>query len=485
VYGSSDPSLTYTIGGAGLRYGDTLTGSLFAPTGATATAGEHAIAQGTLAAGGNYAITYVGGTLSVARAGLIITALDQIKTYGDADPTLSYTIGGEGLQYGDALSGALLAPRGAAAAAGVHAITQGTLSANDNYALSFNPGTLSVARAQLSISANDQVKVYGDADPTLTYTLGGSGLHYSDVLTGRLSAPIGQGASAGQHVIAQGSLAANPNYVLTYQPGTLSVSRAPLLIAADPSVRFVYNDNVLTATGIGLRYNETLTVASGLQLTTSATPSSTAGMYTVSAGGATAANYDLSYRNSTLEVMSQDVLTEMPQGGEVVNRSGTLTTAPVELPIAVTAPTSPASTAASTTTSLSSAAPAMSSTIRNGGVALADGAATAPTGVTTMSVGFLAVEPLPALEWGSASNFILPTGTFRHSDANASITVVAMCADGSPLPATLKYDPATRSIQGTVDADLEIVFVARDGLGGEATTRMTLHPHAPESTDSQ
>ena len=75
-------------------------------------------------------------SVSIAKAPLTVTADAKIKTYGDEDPTLTYTA--EGLLGGDtlfsALTGALTREEGENA--GSYAITLGTLSA-DNYTISF------------------------------------------------------------------------------------------------------------------------------------------------------------------------------------------------------------------------------------------------------------------------------------------------------------------------------------------------------------
>ena len=99
--------------------------TLSTATGAAATAGTHAIiATGGTAA--NYAITDVNGTLTVSQAALTVTADPQSKTYGGADPTLTYTPSGT-LYYGDTyavISGVTLSTTtGAAATAGTHTIT--------------------------------------------------------------------------------------------------------------------------------------------------------------------------------------------------------------------------------------------------------------------------------------------------------------------------------------------------------------------------
>ncbi|WP_132647784.1 YDG domain-containing protein, partial [Rubrivivax gelatinosus] len=179
TYGGADPTLSFSVGGLGLVGGDSaadvFAGLLSTVTGASATAGTHAITQGTLAvADGNYQLgTFTAGTLTVAKAQLDVTAADRSKVYGAADPTLGYVVDASDLKYADTaavVSGVSLATAtGAAATAGTHAITASGGAAS-NYELVLHEGTLTVAKAQLTVSANGASKVYGAADPTLGYT---------------------------------------------------------------------------------------------------------------------------------------------------------------------------------------------------------------------------------------------------------------------------------------------------------------------------
>ncbi|WP_034412731.1 MBG domain-containing protein, partial [Derxia gummosa] len=113
-----------------LRYTDTasvVSGvQMSTATGAAATAGTHTItASNGLAS--NYALSYVNGTLTVDKAALTVTANDGRKTYGDADPTLGYTVDASQLRYTDTasvVSGVQMSTAtGAAATAGTHTIT--------------------------------------------------------------------------------------------------------------------------------------------------------------------------------------------------------------------------------------------------------------------------------------------------------------------------------------------------------------------------
>ena len=146
TYGDADPTLTYT---GALNTGDSFTGALTRAAGENV--GVYAISQGTLAAGSNYALTFVGANLTVTAKAVTVTADAQSKTYGDADPTLTYT---GALNSGDSFTGALT--RAAGENVGVYAISQGTLAAGSNYALTFVGANLTVTAKAVTVTADRQ-----------------------------------------------------------------------------------------------------------------------------------------------------------------------------------------------------------------------------------------------------------------------------------------------------------------------------------------
>ncbi len=178
-------------------------------------------------------------TQTVNQAPLNVTAVDKTKVYGAADPTLTYTV--TGLQNNDPTSVvtgvSLSTATGAAATAGTHTITA-TGGEATNYAITDANGTLTVSQAALTVTADDKAKVYGGADPALTYTLGT--LFYNDptsVVTGvSLSTATGAVATAGTHTItATGGEATN--YAITDANGTLTVSQAASTVTADDKAK--------------------------------------------------------------------------------------------------------------------------------------------------------------------------------------------------------------------------------------------------------
>src|SRR3546814_19058418 len=73
---------------------------------------------------------------------LTVTADTLSRLYGDANPALTYRIGGLGLVNGDSLSGALATSATRSSIPGSYPIVQGTLAASANYAPRFVPGVL-------------------------------------------------------------------------------------------------------------------------------------------------------------------------------------------------------------------------------------------------------------------------------------------------------------------------------------------------------
>src|SRR6202043_2582011 len=145
--------------------------------------GSYGITQGTLAASTNYALSYVGANLAVTAAPLTVTADAQSRLYGAANPALSYV--SSGLLNGDTLSGLLATTATTTSNVGSYGITQGTLAASTNYALSYVAANLTVTAAALTVTANAQSRTYGAGNPTLTYT--DTGLVNGDTLSGLLA----------------------------------------------------------------------------------------------------------------------------------------------------------------------------------------------------------------------------------------------------------------------------------------------------------
>jgi len=297
AYGDAVPALTYVVSGAGLVNGNTLSGALATTATSTANIGTYSITQGTLAASSNYAVTYVGNSVTIGTRAITVNADAKAMSYGDSVPALTYTIGGSGLANGDSLAGALATTAAPTANVGTYAITQGTLAASSNYALTYVGNNVTIAKRALALTATADAKTmaYGDTVPTLTYTIGGSGLVNGDTLSGALATTATSTSNVGTYPITQGTLAASSNYNFSFTGNSLTIGQRAVTVTADAQ-NMTYGNAVPGLTyvigGSGLANGDTL---SGV-LTTSASSTSSVGTYAIGQGTlAASSNYALTY----------------------------------------------------------------------------------------------------------------------------------------------------------------------------------------------
>ncbi|WP_456628403.1 MBG domain-containing protein [Bradyrhizobium sp. URHC0002] len=294
VYGNANPVFTYQVGGSGLVNGDTLSGALATSATAASNVGVYGIAQGTLGSS-NYTISsFTGANLTVTPRAITVTADAKSRAYGDANPVLTYQVGGAGLANGDALSGALATSAMTASNVGTYGITQGTLLASANYTLSsFTGANLTVTPRAITVTADAKSRVYGDVNPALTYQVGASGLVNGDTLSGALATSATTASNVGVDGITQGSLAASSNYALNYASANLTVTPRAITVTADAQSR-VYGDANPALTyhvfGSGLVNGDTLSGA----LATSAVATSNVGVYGITQGTLGSPNYTIS-----------------------------------------------------------------------------------------------------------------------------------------------------------------------------------------------
>jgi hypothetical protein len=318
LYGAALPTLTASY--TGLVNGDTSASLTTLPIiTSTASASSHVSGSPYLdtAAGAidpDYTITYATGNLSVSPVSLTITANNQSKVYGAALPTLTASY--SGFVNGDTSASLTTPPTitssGSASSHVVGSPYTDTASGavDSDYTISYAPGTLSVTTAPLTITADNQTKVYGAALPTLTASY--SGFVNGDTTANLTTLPtINSTASATSHVVGSpytdtASGAVDSDYTISYAPGTLAVTAAPLTITANSQSK-VYGAALptLTASYTGLVNGDTsanLTTLPTITSTASATSHVVGSPYTDTAIGAVDPDYTISYAPGTLAV---------------------------------------------------------------------------------------------------------------------------------------------------------------------------------------
>ena len=231
------------------------------------------------------------------------------KTYGDAAYSLPYnTIEGLTIIWTSSdtnvatISGNTLTITGA----GTATITA-TQEGNNSYKPFSKEYILTVNKAPLTVIAKNSSMQYGDALPAFNAAYSGfkNGETASVLTTQPTFSTSGTSTSnVGSYNITVNG-AESPNYEIEYVNGTLTITKAPLTIAAK-SYTITQGDDLPTyeATYTGFKNNETASVLTNQPtFSCSATSNSSPGAYTITPSGATAANYDITYANGTLTIM--------------------------------------------------------------------------------------------------------------------------------------------------------------------------------------
>jgi filamentous hemagglutinin family protein len=283
-----------------ITWSDSLTGLTVSSAGAVNNANVAGSPYGITLSGAtgtgmsNYDINYgTSGAISVGKAALTITAGNENKTYGTNDVALNYT--DSGLVSGDTVSGSLLRAGNTATnvstlageQAGTYAIGQGSVAVSDpgNYNVTFNAGTFTINKAALTVTADNETKVYGVDDPTFTYNSNNTvasgvvtgvtvdGVAINDQLVVSLSRgtatqateQVGSYAITGTvHVVNSGDpLGASPNYLINggtngkvVTPATLKITQAALGITGQ-SGTVTYGDSIDVTGNGGTTYTVT------------------------------------------------------------------------------------------------------------------------------------------------------------------------------------------------------------------------------------
>lgn len=312
TYGSAVPTLTASY--SGFVNGDTASVISGAPSLTTSAAtnssvGSYTITNtlGTLSAT-NYAFTLVNGTLTVTQASLTITAANESTPYGTGYPFAGneYTVAG--LLNSDGVSNVTLSATGGTtgtSTVGGYTITPSaaTGSGLGNYAISYVTGTLTVNPLAVTVTANPLTKVYGQADPGLTYTVNPA-LVNGDTFSGALNRAAGE--NVGGYAISQGSLSVSTNYTLGFVGTNLTITTASLTITANNASK-TYGQN-LTLSNLAFTNSPLVSGDSVTSVTLTCaglTNGANAGTYAITpsaAAGSGLSNYNVTYANGTLTI---------------------------------------------------------------------------------------------------------------------------------------------------------------------------------------
>jgi hypothetical protein len=186
--------------------------------------------------GGTQSLTTVtvnttGGPSTVYGQSVTFIATVSAINPGAGTPTgsVQFLIGGQDAGSPVSLSGGTATLVVSSLSAGSPAVTALYTSDSSFFANSQTSGPFTelVSPAPLTVSANNESRAYGSANPTLSYTY--SGLVNGDnasVFTGSLATVATANSPAGSYSITQGTLSAGTNYTINFTAGTLTVTGA-------------------------------------------------------------------------------------------------------------------------------------------------------------------------------------------------------------------------------------------------------------------
>lgn len=310
VYGAANPALT-------IAYTGFVNSEAAAVIDSQPTAGTVATTLSDVGAypitltGGtdnNYIISLVAGTLSITKANLTATAENKSRAYGAANPAL--TIQYTGFVNGNTSADLDTQPtiNTTANAASVPAIYPITLTGglDDNYNLTLVDGSLTITKALLTVTANNQSRPYGEANPTLT--LNYSGFVNSETPANLVTAPTaatlaGLTTNVGTYPITVDG-GVSGNYDFSYVAGTLAITKATLVATANNQTRTYGAGNpTLTITYTGFANGETASVLDVQPATsTTAIATSPVGGYPIQVTGGSDGNYEIAPVSGTLTI---------------------------------------------------------------------------------------------------------------------------------------------------------------------------------------
>lgn len=309
-----------------------------------------------------------------------------------------------------------------------------------NYVLSTTTAmtTANITARPVTVEANPQTKVYGDADPALTYAITSGTLVGTDAFTGGLTRAAGD--AVGAYAIQQDTLALSTNYALTYVGADLTITaRAVTITAAAQTKTYGDGDPALTyAVSSGtLAYSDaftgSLTRVTGEDI----------GSYAIEQGSVTlGGNYALSYVGADLTITTRAI----------------------------------AVTAEAQNKTYGDPDPPLTYLISSGTLAFGDAFAGGLSRVAGENIGPYAIEQ------GSLSL----SGNYTLTYTGANLTIGQKTASVTPAANTKTYGSVDPALGGTLSG-----FLAADGvtasysrtvgetvLGGPYTISATLSPAA-------
>jgi MBG domain (YGX type)/Bacterial Ig-like domain (group 3)/NHL repeat len=264
----------------------------------------------------NYAPASSTVTLTVTPAPLTVTTNNATREYGAPNPTFNGTL--IGVNPGDTILVSYSTVATMLSPVGSYSITATLTPVGNtnlsNYAITNNPGTLTITQAPLTITVLDATRQYGQPNPPFSSTtsvmysgtnkvgtLNGDAIVITYSTTATITSPVGQ-----YPINATVSGPSSGNYLVTVIPGTLTVTPAFLTVTVGNATRpYGVPNPAFTSTVTGALNGDTFTNT----YSTTATITSPVGMYPINdvVGGPAASNYTIHVTPGTLTITTASI----------------------------------------------------------------------------------------------------------------------------------------------------------------------------------
>lgn len=178
----------------------------------------------------NYSATVQNGTLTVVKRAISVKATAKTVVYGDAAPeTYDFDVL-SGSVYGSDDLGLTFAAKTYYTGASIGAYDVTGSATNDNYVVTVEKGTLTVAARKITVKAADNTAEYGSAAPSLSCSFVSGEIFGSDNLGFTAKTSYAAGDKAAEYEVTV-EFSENVNYDVTVQSGTLTVTPKEITVS--------------------------------------------------------------------------------------------------------------------------------------------------------------------------------------------------------------------------------------------------------------
>lgn len=248
----------------------------------------------------NYSLANTTDDAQISKANAIVTANSDTKTYNGLSQSANNfsatgLVNGETIAVLDGVSAS-----GAGTNVGTYAVTLSGI--DENYNLTYVNGSLTISKANVTVTANSDTKTYSGLSQTVNgYTVSGLVNGETSSVIDSVTGATSSGTNAGEYITTLAG--SDDNYNLTFVDGKLTITPKQITVNANNlSKIFGENDPILTYIAQGIIGDDNL---DGL---IQRARGENAGEYTISKGTLANQNYNIAFNNGILTIKRDTTL---------------------------------------------------------------------------------------------------------------------------------------------------------------------------------